>query len=211
MKRTGIAVAVALAGTLTLAACGGQESAEAPPASETTAASEQAQPTEGATMGAESHGSATDAAGEHGAHEHPEDGGPPPAGIVEATNPTYTVGEKVRLTADHMPGMDGAEATIAGAFTTTTYAVSYTPTDDGPRVTDHKWVVHEELQAPSEDPLKPGDTAMIDAEHMAGMKGAEATIDSVTEETVYMVDIETPEMTQKNHKWVVESEIEPLS
>lgn len=147
--------------------------------------------------------------GGHGGHDHPEDGGPAPAGIAEAENPTYPVGTEVILTADHMPGMDGAEATISGAFNTTTYAVSYTPTDGGQPVENHKWVVHEELANVDKQKLQPGDTATIEAEHMSGMKGAEATIDSSTDETVYMVDIDTPDMTMKRHKWVVESEIQP--
>src|SRR5699024_10157634 len=61
------------------------------------------------------------------AHHHYPDGGPPPAGIQEAENPRYQVGEEVILQADHMPDMDGAVATISGAFDTSTYFVSYTP------------------------------------------------------------------------------------
>lgn len=65
------------------------------------------------------------------AHDHDPDGGPPPSGIQEATDPTYAVGDHATLNADHMRGTDGAEATISGAFDTTTYSVSYTPTDGG--------------------------------------------------------------------------------
>ena len=119
------------------------------------------------------------------------------------------MGTEVTLTADHMPGMDGATATISGAFDTTAYAVSYTPTDGGDPVTNHKWVVQEELDGVGSEKLGAGDTATITAEHMSGMQGAEATIDSATDETVYMVDIDSPEMTMKRHKWVVESEIQP--
>ena len=147
--------------------------------------------------------------GAHGGHDHPADGGPAPAGIVEATDPTYPVGTEVTLTADHMPGMDGATATISGAYDTTAYAVSYTPTDGGDPVTNHKWVVQEELEGTNGKTLGAGDTAVMTADHMAGMQGAEATIDSSTDETVYMVDIDSPEMTMKRHKWVVESEIQP--
>lgn len=147
--------------------------------------------------------------GAHGGHDHPADGGPAPAGIVEAADPTYPVGTEVTLTADHMPGMDGATATISGAYDTTAYAVSYTPTDGGDPVTNHKWVVQEELEGTNGKTLGAGDTAVMTADHMAGMQGAEATIDSSTDETVYMVDIDSPEMTMKRHKWVVESEIQP--
>lgn len=145
----------------------------------------------------------------HGGHDHPADGGAPPAGIEEAEDPTYPVGTEVILTADHMPGMDGAEATISGAFDTTTYSVSYTPTNGGDPVTDHRWVVHEELVDPGQAPLPDGAEVVLDAEHMSGMKGAEATIDYSTDETVYMVDLTVDGMTMTNHKWVTESEIQP--
>ena len=74
------------------------------------------------------------------------DGGPSPAGIEEADDPAYPVGTEVTLTADHMPGMKGAEATVTGAFDTTAYQVDYTPTDGGEKVTDHKWVVEDEVR-----------------------------------------------------------------
>lgn len=141
--------------------------------------------------------------------DHPADGGPAPEGIAEASDPEFPVGSEVVLTADHMAGMEGATATVAGAFDTYTYSVSYDPTDGSARVEDHKWVVQEELDGVGEDRLSDGDTATINAEHMAGMDGAEATIDSSTEETVYMVDVEMDGMTMINHKWVVESEISP--
>src|SRR5699024_2470447 len=142
-------------------------------------------------------------------HDHDPDGGPPPEGIQEAPDPAYEVGEPVILDADHMEGMDGAEATISGAFDATTYSVSYTPTDGGDPVTDHKWVVHEELEDPGDSPLEPGSDTVLNADHMPGMDGAEATIDSSTDETVYMVDFEMDGMEMTNHKWVVESEIQP--
>ncbi|MCP1388156.1 YdhK family protein [Corynebacterium sp. TA-R-1] len=145
----------------------------------------------------------------HGGHDHPEDGGPAPAGIEEAANPKFPVGAEVILTADHMPGMDGAPATISGAYNTYTYAVTYTPTDGGEKVVNHKWVVREELEGAGTERLNDGSSAVILAEHMSGMQGAEATIESSTDETVYMVDIDSPDMTMKRHKWVVESEIQP--
>ena len=39
------------------------------------------------------------------------------------------------------------------------------------------------------------------------MQGAEGTVHSSTDETVYMVDYESDGMRMRNHKWVVESEI----
>ena len=142
-------------------------------------------------------------------HQHDPHGGPAPGGIEPATDPTYPVGTTVTLTADHMPGMQGAEATITGAFDTTTYSVTYTPTTGGEPVTDHRWVVHEELQDPGQPPLQEGTQVVLEADHMAGMQGAEATIEDSTDETVYMVDIVIDGMEMTNHKWVVESEIQP--
>jgi len=142
-------------------------------------------------------------------HDHAPDGGAPPEGIRAAADPRYPVGTAVLLSADHMPGMDGAEATISGAFDTTTYSVSYTPTTGGEPILDHRWVVHEELEDPAEAPLVVGAEAVLQAAHMDGMKGAEATIDSATDETVYLVDLEAGGVEMTNHKWVVESELQP--
>lgn len=41
------------------------------------------------------------------------------------------------------------------------------------------------------------------------MKGAGAPIERSTSETVYMVDIKINGMKMTNHKWIVESEIQP--
>lgn len=139
--------------------------------------------------------------------DHPADGGPAPEGIAEASDPEFPVGSEVVLTADHMAGMEGATATVAGAFDTYTYSVSYTPTNGGEPVRDHRWVVQEELADAGSERLEDGATVTLEADHMAGMKGATATIDSSTDETVYMVDYESDGMTMTNHKWVTESEM----
>ncbi|WP_370551584.1 YdhK family protein [Corynebacterium sp. ED61] len=141
--------------------------------------------------------------------EHPMDGGPAPEGIAEASDPTYPVGTEVQLTADHMEGMDGATATISGAFDTYTYSVNYTNAGGGDPVTDHKWVVQEEIEDAGDERLTDGTAVTLLAKHMEGMEGARATIASSTDETVYMVDYETDGMKMTNHKWVVESEIQP--
>ena len=141
--------------------------------------------------------------------EHPMDGGPAPEGIAEASEPTYPVGTEVQLTADHMEGMEGATATISGAFDTYTYSVNYTPAGGGDPVADHKWVVQEEIEDAGDARLADGTEVTLLAEHMEGMEGVKATIASSTDETVYMVDYETDGMKMTNHKWVVESEIQP--
>lgn len=168
---------------------------------------DQDQATPSTTSHHKGHGSSSDSGG----MEHPMDGGPAPEGIETAASPTYPVGTEVTLTADHMEGMDGANATIAGAYDTYTYAVDFTPSTGGEPVKDHKWVVQQEIKDAGDERLADGTEVTLEAEHMEGMEGAEATIASSTEETVYMVDYESDGMTMTNHKWVVESEIKPAS
>lgn len=132
-----------------------------------------------------------------------------PEDLAEAENPTYEVGSQAIIETDHMEGMKGAEATIVGAYDTTAYALTYTPTTGGEPVENHKWVIHEELENPGDLTLKPGDEATIAADHMEGMDGATATIDSIEDTTVYMVDF-TPTTGGEpvtNHKWVTEEEL----
>ena len=167
----------------------------------------QDQGTPSTTSQHEGHGSSSDSGG----MEHPMDGGPAPEGIETAASPTYPVGTEVTLTADHMEGMDGANAMIAGAYDTYTYAVDFTPSAGGEPVKDHKWVVQQEIKDAGSKQLADGTEVTLEAEHMKGMKGAKATIASSTDETVYMVDYEAGGMKMTNHKWVVESEIKPAS
>lgn len=205
MKRTTILAGLALTSALGLTACGGTDTGADTTSTPPATTSAPAPTTADASPTATSHSEGMGGMG----HQHNPHGGPPPEGIESAADPTYPVGTTVTLTADHMPGMQGAEATIAGAFDTTAYSVTYTPTTGGEPVTDHKWVVHEELQDPGQPPLPEGAQVVLQAEHMAGMQGAEATIEDSTDETVYMVDLEMNGMEMTNHKWVVESEIQP--
>ena len=167
----------------------------------------QDQGTPSTTSQHEGHGSSSDSGG----MEHPMDGGPAPEGIEPAADPAHPVGTEVTLMADHMPGMEGAAATVVGAYDTYTYAVDFTPSAGGEPVKDHKWVVQQEIKDAGDERLADGTEVTLEAEHMEGMKGAKATIASSTEETVYMVDYESDGMTMTNHKWVVESELKPAS
>lgn len=150
---------------------------------------------------------------DHSSHSNMEHSGSGelPEGLKDAENPTYKVGSKATITEDHMPGMDGAEATIVGAYDTVVYSLSYDPTTGGERVENHKWVIHEELLDAGDEPLKPGEEATINTDHMEGMKGAKATIDTAEEMTVYMVDFTPTDGSDKvtNHQWVTESELAP--
>lgn len=135
-----------------------------------------------------------------------------PEGLEVAENPKYKVGSKAMIKEGHMEGMKGAEATIVGAYNTTAYAISYTPTTGGERIENHKWVIHEEIPDAGEEVLKPGSEVTINADHMEGMDGVKAEIDSAEQTTVYMINF-TPttggeEVT--NHKWVTESELSPV-
>ncbi|WP_240941045.1 YdhK family protein [Paenibacillus sp. HB172176] len=132
-----------------------------------------------------------------------------PEGLQAAEHPKFKIGSSVILHADHMPGMEGANATIVGAYNTIACAVTYTPTTGGDEVKDHKWVIREELRNAIRSALYPGNEVVLEADHMNGMAGARGTIDSAEKTVVYMVDY-TPadggEMV-KNHKWVTEDEL----
>lgn len=132
-----------------------------------------------------------------------------PESLKVAENPTYEVGSEAIIKTDHMEGMDGAVATIVGAYDTTAYAISYTPVTGGERVENHKWVIQEEVKDDDDKTLEQGTEVTVEADHMKGMEGALAEIDSAEKTTVYMIDY-TPttggeEVT--NHKWVTESEL----
>ncbi|TXL65057.1 DUF1541 domain-containing protein [Cerasibacillus terrae] len=135
-----------------------------------------------------------------------------PEGLQEADNPSYEVGSQAIIESDHMPGMNGAEATIVGAYDTTVYTVSYTPTTGGEPVENHKWVIHEEIEEAGDEPFEPGTEVTLNADHMEGMNGVTAVIDSAEKTTVYMVDFVATDSEEevKNHKWVTESELSPV-
>ncbi|ASK62779.1 hypothetical protein CFK37_11800 [Virgibacillus phasianinus] len=132
-----------------------------------------------------------------------------PDGLEVAENPKYAVGSQAFITTDHMEGMKGAEATIVGAYDTTAYVISYTPTTGGEKVENHKWVIQEEIEGADTEPLEPGTEVTITASHMKGMDGATATIDSAKQTTVYMIDYMPTNGGDKvtNHKWVTGSEL----
>lgn len=132
-----------------------------------------------------------------------------PKGLKEAKNPTYKVGSQVIVKAHHKKGMFGAKAIIVGAYNTTAYAVTYTPTTGGPIVKNHKWVIQEEIKDAGTKTFKPGTRVTLEAIHMEGMMGAKGIINSAVHTTVYMIDYipTTGEPIVKNHKWVIESEL----
>lgn len=64
--------------------------------------------------------------------------------------------------------MKGAEVKIVQAFNTTPYAVLYTPTTGGEKITNHKWVIHEEIVNAGDKPLAVGTKVTLDVDHMNG-------------------------------------------
>jgi len=113
--------ATAAVGTLALTGCGSTAEDEASPPAES--------------------GEET---GDMAGHQHNPEGGPPREGIEEAADPTDPVDTTVVLTADHMSGMEGAEATIESSTDETVYMVD--TIIDGMEMTNHKWVVDSEIQ-----------------------------------------------------------------
>ena len=131
-----------------------------------------------------------------------------PKGLQEAKNPKFKVGDMAMIKEAHMEGMKGAEAKVVGAYDTTAYSISYDPINGGKRVTNHKWIIQEEIVDAKSSPYEVGDEVKVDADHMKGMKDATATIDSAKQTTVYMIDFESTTGEEvKNHKWVTEDEL----
>lgn len=54
----------------------------------------------------------------------------------------------------------------------------YTPVTGGERVENHKWVIQERIKDANDKELESGTEVTIEANHMKGMKGAIAEIDS---------------------------------
>ncbi|WP_339254234.1 YdhK family protein [Sporosarcina sp. FSL W8-0480] len=132
-----------------------------------------------------------------------------PRNLKIAENPKFKIGSEAIVEADHMKGMKGAVATIVGAYDTTAYVVSYTPVTGGERVENHKWVIQEEIKDADGKTMDIGAEVTLEADHMKGMKGALAKIESAEKTTVYMIDYTPTTGGEKvtNHKWVTESEL----
>ncbi|MGP4077429.1 YdhK family protein [Halobacillus sp. K22] len=190
MKRTTFALgSLIFASVLLLGACSNAEQTNDSPKSTESASSESTHD-------------------EHAGMDH-SGSGELPEGLHKAENPAYPPGSKAEINAEHMPGMNGAEATITGAYQTTAYSVSYTSSTTGDKVENHKWIIHEEVKDPSKKKLDPGSEVTVNADHSDGMSGAKAQVESAEETTVYMVDYTDTDSGQEvtNHKWVTEAEL----
>ena len=132
-----------------------------------------------------------------------------PEDMTSTDQGKFKPGDKVTITAGHMPGMKDAEATVKDAYKTYAYVVTYKPTNEDKKVNNHKWVVNEEIKDAPKNGFNKDDTVKLEADHMPGMKGATADIDDVKETPVYMVDYKPKDngKTVKNHKWLTENEL----
>lgn len=132
-----------------------------------------------------------------------------PNGLKTEAKPLYDVGSAVVISADYDKEMDGAKGEVVGAYLTTAYAVSYTPTTGGDRVGNHHWVIHEEIKNAGKESFKPGDEVKLEANHLKGMEGATAIIESAQKSVVYIVNyMPTTGGTEIiNHKWLLEKEL----
>lgn len=65
--------------------------------------------------------------------------------LENAQDEPYQAGDEVVLEASHMPGMKGATATIDSAEKTNVYMVTYTDTETGEEIENHKWMSEDEL------------------------------------------------------------------
>ncbi|WP_296143051.1 YdhK family protein [uncultured Anaerococcus sp.] len=65
--------------------------------------------------------------------------------LENAQDEPYQAGDEVVLEASHMPGMKGATATVDSAEKTNVYMVTYTDTETGEQIENHKWMSEDEL------------------------------------------------------------------
>lgn len=65
--------------------------------------------------------------------------------LENAQDKPYQAGDEVVLEASHMPGMKGATATVDSAEKTNMYMVTYTDTESGEKIENHKWMSEDEL------------------------------------------------------------------
>lgn len=131
-----------------------------------------------------------------------------PENLKKVESPKFPVGSKVIIQANHFDGMEGAEGTIVGAYDTTAYSVTYSPTTEGNPVSNYKWIIKEDLDGLGEKTIKPKTEVIINSDFMEGMKGASGVIDTEEKTTVYMVDFTSKTGDQIiNYKWLIESEL----
>ncbi|MFT8813223.1 MAG: YdhK family protein [Oenococcus sp.] len=71
--------------------------------------------------------------------------------LLPAVNPLYPEGTEIKVLADHMPGMQGANGVVTHAYISNVYIIDYDPTDGSPEVKGHRWVTEDEIQNADSD------------------------------------------------------------
>lgn len=134
--------------------------------------------------------------------------------LPEAQSVKYPIGSQVKILATHMEGMEGAQGTIVGAYDCRAYAVDAT-SPAGKAFKNHKWVIDKEIKDGRGKNFQIGDRIVLSKGHVASMigEGSQATIVEVHVPPVYMIDYQPADggPIVKNHQWVVEDELKPLS
>ncbi|UDM31896.1 DUF1541 domain-containing protein [Lentilactobacillus laojiaonis] len=142
----------------------------------------------------------------------------PLEGLMVAQAPNFKKGDSVTLLVDHVMAhmvmkMKGAPATIVAGYNTRAYAVDFYTTNDHTLVKDHKWIIQREIKGETDDSpaLSIGSKITIEANHMPGMRGAEATIVDSQEGNIYIVDVPAYEgqKPMMNHRWFMQDEMKP--
>lgn len=133
-----------------------------------------------------------------------------PKDMNVSKNSEFKKGDNITIKSDHMSGMKNAKGTVKGVYDTYAYVVSYKPKNGDKQVKNHKWVVNEEVEKAPKKGYKKGDSVILNADHMPGMKGAKAKIEKVYKTDVYVVDYKSTEDGNqvKNHKWMTSDELE---
>ncbi|WEV60790.1 YdhK family protein [Streptococcaceae bacterium ESL0729] len=134
-------------------------------------------------------------------------GSPAPADLKATADPKFPVRSEITITADHMPGMKGASGKVVGVYDTKLYTVDYMDTEDHQMITNHKYLIADEIVGD----LTVGSKITLEADHMSGMKGASGSIVAISDGPAYMVDYtsnDSSKMMVTNHKWLTQTELE---
>ncbi|UUX32761.1 YdhK family protein [Fundicoccus culcitae] len=116
----------------------------------------------------------------------------------------FEVGAEVSLEAYHMPGMEGAMATIEAVNDVTVYMIDYVDTQSGELVINHKWVTEDELSALAEET----DPAASDEEEVTESQATEDSQDAETESDAEETTDESNTETTETEADSTESEAE---
>lgn len=132
--------------------------------------------------------------------------------LAPAVHPRYPVGTAIIVKADHMSGMKNAKGTVSGVFDTPLYAVDYV-NSHGEAVSNHKWVIQQEIQDSGSRSYQLGDQVTLLPGHMSGLggSGVHARLVQTVKGPAYMIDYQPTDGTSPviHHQWVTQNELQP--